>query len=112
MNPHSATLLRALATLRVALVRFSITRDGDARRHTTPRAADDDFKPRFQAFPTFSIDDFFDAFALTPRKGTYTLRVADGQLSYDPPAQKIARAVGKLSRRRPIFARRHEKLAA
>ena len=112
MNLHSATLPRALATLRVALVRFSVARDGDVRFHTTPRAAAADGKPRFQVFPSFPIGVLFDAFALTPRKGTYTLRLADGQLSYDPPVQKIAHAAGKAGRHHPIFARRHEKLAA
>ena len=112
MNPHSATLLRALATLRVAEVRFNITQDGDARQHTTPRALVDEPKASPQPFALLSIADLFDAYALTPRKGTYTLRIADGQLAYDPPRLKSARAAAKPGRRRAIFHRRHEKLAA
>ena len=112
MNPHSATLLRALATLRVAEVRFSITQDGNARRHTTPRALVDARHASPQPFGLLSVTDLFDAYALTPRKGTYTLRVADGQLAFEPPMSKAQRVVAKTNRRRVIIARRHEKLAA
>ena len=112
MNPHSDTLLRALATLHVAEVRFNITQDGDAHRHTTPRALVDEAKASPQPFSLLSVSDLFEAYALTPRKGAYTLHVADGQLVYDPPVQKTARAVVKLRRRRAFFGRRHEKLAA
>jgi hypothetical protein len=112
MNPHSATLLRALATLRVAEVRFSITQDGNASRHTTPRALIDERHATPQPFGLLSVTDLFDAYALTPRKGTYTLRVADGQLAFEPPASKALRVVAKLRHRRVAFTRRHEKLAA
>jgi hypothetical protein len=54
----------------------------------------------------------FEAYALTPRQGASTLRVADGQLAYDAPVPKTVAAVTKLRRRRPFVARRHEKLAA
>jgi hypothetical protein len=116
MNPHSATLLRALATLRVAEIRFTITRDGDAQQHTTPRALTETSRNGAQPFPTLSVADLFEAYALTPRKGAYTLRVADGQLAYEPIAQrKVAKtpvATSKIVRQRHVFARRHEKLAA
>ena len=112
MNPHSATLLRALATLRVAEVRFNITQDGNASRHTTPRALVDERRATPQPFALLSVTDLFDAYALTPRKGSYTLRVADGQLAFEPPAPKALRIAAKSHRRRAIFIRRHEKLAA
>jgi len=116
MNPHSSTLLRALATLRVAEIRFNITRDGDAQHHSIPRARSDGARAMAQSFSLLSIEDLFEAYALTPRRGTYTLRVADGQLAYEPPAQrpapKVARPVTKIVRHRGTFTRRHEKLAA
>ena len=116
MNPHSATLLRALATFRVTEIRFSITRDGDALHHSVPRARIDDVRPAEQPFPALSVEDLFEAYALTPRKGVYTLRVADGQLAYETlPARKAVKAsrpAAKVARHRGAFARRHEKLAA
>jgi hypothetical protein len=116
MNPHSATLLRALATLRVSEIRFNITRDGDALHHTTPRALTEGSRAAPQPFPTLSVEDLFEAYALTPRKGAYTLCVADGQLAYEPlaprKAVKTPAATTKIVRHRHVFARRHEKLAA
>ena len=106
MTPHSATLLRALATLHVAEIRFNITRDGDTRRHTTPRARIDDGRLTAQPFSVLSVDDLFESFAITPHKGTYTLRVADGKLAHEPlPVRKPTKQSKK-------DARRHEKLAA
>ncbi len=118
MNPHSATLLRALATLRVAEIRFNITRDGDSLHHSMPRARIDGVRAAAQPFAVLSVEDLFEAYALTPRKGTYTLRVADGQLAYEPLAQrkadKATRPATKVVRQRhsQTFVRRHEKLAA
>jgi hypothetical protein len=117
MNPHSATLLRALATLRVSEIRFNITRDGDALHHSTPRALTDNVRASAQPFAVLSVEDLFEAYALTPRKGTYTLRVSDGQLAYEPLApRKVAktarRPITKIVRHRGAFARRQEKLAA
>jgi hypothetical protein len=113
MNPHSATLLRALATLRVAEISFKITRDGDARHHTIPHARLDQGPVAGQRFALLSIADVFEAYALTPRKGTYTLRVADGQLAYAAvPPRAIGRLAPKAARRRHAFVRRPEKLAA
>jgi hypothetical protein len=116
MNPHSATLLRALATLRVTEIRFTITRDGDALHHSTPRALTEGSRAAAQPFPTLSVEDLFEAYALTPRKGTYTLCVADGQLAYEPLAPrksvKTPVAPAKIVRHRHAFVRRHEKLAA
>jgi hypothetical protein len=116
MNPHSATLLRALATLRVAEIRFNITRDGDSQHHSIPRARIDGSRGMAQPFSVLSVEDLFEAYALTPRRGTYTLRVADGQLAYEPLEQrkpaKVMPAPTKVVRHRGAFARRHEKLAA
>src|SRR5258708_39760055 len=113
MSPHSATLLRALATLHVAEVRFNITRDGDALHHSIPRAGLNDHRTSAQPFSALSVEDLFEAYALTPRKGTYPLRVADGQLAYEPLAQrKPARSATKIARHRGAFARSQEKLAA
>jgi hypothetical protein len=116
MNPHSTTLLRALATLRVAEIRFNITRDGDSRHHSMPRARRDGARAVPQPFSLLSVADLFEAYALTPRKGSYILRVADGQLAYEPSAPrkvvKTTRAPAKVMRHRGAFARRPEKLAA
>ena len=113
MTPHSATLLRALATLRVAEIRFNNTRDGDTRHHSTPRARTHDSRMTARPFSVLSVEDLFESYALTPHKGTYTLRVADGQLAYEPlPARKVARGAKKDPRHRHTFVRRHEKLAA
>jgi hypothetical protein len=116
MNPHSSTLLRALATLRVTEIRFNITRDGESSHHSIPRARMDGERSADRPFPVLSVGDLFAAYALKPHRGTYTLRVADGQLAYEPPAQrktaKVTRAPVKVARHRGAFARRQEKLAA
>ncbi len=115
MNPHSATLLRALATLRVTEIRFTITRDGDTEHHSIPRARTDDIRVAAQPFSILSLEDLFEAYAVTPRKGTYTLRVIDGRLDYEPmPPRKLARRATALGRSRPnpAFASRPDKVAA
>src|SRR3954465_9701177 len=116
MNPPASTLLRALATLHVTEIRFEIRRDGDAHRHSIPQARIDGSRSVVQPFSVLSVDDLFTAYSLTPRRGIYTLRVADGQLAYETLAlrktAKATRASAKVVRHRGAFARRHEKLAA
>ncbi len=113
MNPHSVTLLRALATFRVTEIRFSVIRDGDTLQHSVPRARFDEPRTTEQSFPALSVKELFTAYALPPRKGLYTLRVADGQLVYEaPPARKITKVSVAKTRHRHVFRRRHEKLAA
>lgn len=84
MNTSASTLLRALATVGVRSVRFRVLSQHDAHKHTTPIALLDEDEGGHR-MPRFSIPDLFNAYALTPRKGYYTLEVDHGQLSFTPP---------------------------
>jgi hypothetical protein len=91
MNTSASTLLRALATVGVRSVSFRVLAQFDANKHTTPIAKlDEDDTGAGHRMPRFSIPDLFNAYALMPRKGYYTLEVDQGQLSYQPPAARTA----------------------
>jgi hypothetical protein len=86
MNTSASTLLRALATVGVRTVHFRVLSQYDAHKHTTPIAMlDEEHEGTGHKMPRFSIPDLFNAYALTPRKGYYTLEVNHGQLSFVPP---------------------------
>ncbi|HEX2853163.1 MAG TPA: hypothetical protein VHO24_07995 [Opitutaceae bacterium] len=109
MNTTASTLLRALATVGVRSVRFRVLSQYNATKHTTPIAMLDEDEGTGHRMPRFSIPDLFNAYALMPRKGYYTLEVDQGQLSYEPPAVHAAAADNSESpkkRWKPKVARR------
>ncbi len=90
MNTRSSQFLSALALLRIVMVRFSITRKGRGHCDTPPHVAYAERPKSLRPFHAFSVTAFFDAFALPPLQGTYTLYVAEERLCYDPPAPNLA----------------------
>lgn len=91
MNTTASTLLRALATVGVRSVRFRVLSQFNAHKHTTPIALlDEEQDGPGHRMPRFSIPDLFNAYALTPRKGCYTLEVDQGQLCFVPPAPRAS----------------------
>lgn len=105
MNTTASSLLRALATVGVRSVRFRVLSQYDANKHTTPIAMLDEDDGTGHRMPRFSIPDLFNAYALMPRKGYYTLEVDQGQLSFEPTSARSAADTSK-KRWKPKVTRR------
>lgn len=101
MNTTASTLLRALATVGVRSVRFRVLSQYNPNKHTTPIAVLDEDDGTGHRMPRFSIPDLFNAYALMPRKGYYTLEVDQGQLSYEPTKARSTSEAGESDPRAP-----------
>jgi hypothetical protein len=84
MNSAASTLLQTLSMVGVRSVRFRMLSQRDCTKHTTPVALWDKETGEHR-LPRFSVESLFEAYALTPKRGLYTLEVEGGSLSFTPP---------------------------